>query len=350
MSVNEALPVKVTPFFQRKIDEEIAAIGRGGPLYRAVYPDERQFSFTTETTGDYINEARHQPVKDAPFIIRKYRDRAAFLVTEHCCAHCSYCFRSAKLLRDKQRAISVSEKVDALVEYLTRTPEIEEIIITGGDPLTINDDEMSMMLTRLSRWKLRVHTRAIVYAPELFTSARIALFKKHRVKLVFHIMHPYEICDVVARTIEELGAHAIALFAQYPLARGINDHYCVQKKLLTMLTELRVRPLSIFIIEPNIGAAPFRVPFARVEAIIDELQWSTPSWVNAVRVVLDTEIGKVRRENIVRREGGVIIFEREGRETRYTDIPADVPAGLNTLLWKDVQNLVPSAKRGAQAR
>lgn len=343
-------------FYKQKIAAETAAIGEGGPLFRVLYPalcSQRDFTYDgaqkkcaqkkcaqKETTDDFIDEARYS--KTAPFIIQKYRDRAAFIITEECFERCQYCFRGAKLCKDKQQKISVQKKTEVLLDFLRDKPEIKEIIITGGDPLILNDDELEFALARLKNaapfdLRLRIHTRAIIYNPSRFTPALIKIIKKiNDIKIVLHIVHPYEICEDVKKIIYDLNKNDIALFAQYPLLRGINDNYLVQKELLMTLTELRVRPLSIFIVEPNKGSHPFRINFNRIEKIINELNWNTPSWINSVRLVLDTKIGKVRREDIICRKDGFITFEREGKRITYEDFPAalDIPGDIKKLLWR----------------
>jgi lysine 2,3-aminomutase len=338
--INEGLlPVKTTSFYLKKVIEEVNAIGKGGPLYRTVFPTEERMRLILQNESyDYINETYHTPIADAPYIIRKYADRVAFLVTEQCLGHCQYCFRSYKLSENKNNdaSLDIEQKTRTLIHYLKQNDNINEVILTGGDPLILNKNDLRFILEKLSKWKIRIHTRAIVYDPLNISNALIDLFYKYKVKVVFHINHPYEICKDVERKIISMAKHGVYLFAQYPLLRGINDSAFVQKLLLEKLIVLNVRPLSIFITEPNKYAASFRLNFSRVEQIIDEIQWHTPSWINSVRFVLDTEIGKVRRENIIRRNKTEIVFQREGKEVYYNDIPVlyDIPGNEKNLLWK----------------
>lgn len=158
--------------------------------------------------------------------------------------------------------------------------------------------------------------------------------------MVFHINHPYEICEVVEKKINEINDKGVRLYAQFPLLRGINDHYSVLKKLLIKMDELHIRPLSIFIPDLISYSATFRIKFNRIIEIMNEVNWSTPSWINSTRFAMDTTIGKVRRENIVKWKGNCITFSREGKMVEYYDLDdgIDVPSNLDTLLWKDVKN------------
>ena len=103
------------------------------------------------------------------------------------------------------------------------------------------------------------------------------------------------------------------------------------------MDELNIRPLSIFIPDPISYGAVNRILVSRIEKIMDEVNWNTPSWVNSTRFVMDTTIGKVRRENIIKREGKCITFSRDGKTVDYYDLDdgIDVPSPIDKLLWKN---------------
>ncbi|MDR2865051.1 MAG: 4Fe-4S cluster-binding domain-containing protein [Spirochaetaceae bacterium] len=336
------LPLKVTDFYLKKIREETQAIGIGGPLYKTVLPTEERLNISLcGESRDYINEKRHMPVLQADYIVRKYSDRLIFLVSDDCFAHCQYCFRTYKLSSEKkdrknQPCLNIEEKTEVLFAYLKSHPEIKEVILTGGDPLTLQADKLRFIFKKLSAWKLRLHTRAIVYSPDVIDSDILSLLHEHNVKIVFHINHPYEICRMVEDKILLMSKNNIKLYAQFPLLRGINDNDEVLTLLLEKCADLNIRPLSIFCVEPNKYSASFRLNFKRIEKIINKINWNTPSWINSVRFVLDSEIGKVRREDIIRRDKTEIVFGRDGKEIRYRDFPAeyDIPAHPDTVLWK----------------
>jgi L-lysine 2,3-aminomutase len=123
------------------------------------------------------------------------------------------------------------------------------------------------------------------------------------------------------------------------LLRNTNDHPKVLIKHIKRLEELDIRTLSIFIPDPINYSAPYRVSLQRLKKIIDEFKWSSPSWINSTRFVLDTHYGKVRMEDLVsyNNETKVAIFRREDNEVEYHDFPEDLdsPGNLQTMLWKD---------------
>jgi lysine 2,3-aminomutase len=125
---------------------------------------------------------------------------------------------------------------------------------------------------------------------------------------------------------------------QFPVLRGINDHYKVLEKLICHMDQLEVNPINIFIPDPINYSAPFRISMKRLLSLMDNLYWKTSSWTNAVRLVMDTPIGKVRREDMTAwdKKNGVITFHRDGKTITYHDFPEnlDIPGDLETLLWR----------------
>lgn len=334
------LPIKVTDFYLEKIKEEIAAVGTGGPLYRSVLPlSERWELRSSHETRDYVEEYKHMPVDGVDYIIQKYKDRVLFIATDVCFSHCQYCFRTYNLSKFQNGNLksTIIEKTRTLINYLSGHAEIKEVIISGGDPLSIGFENLEYVFKSLSKWNIRLHTRAIVYQPTVFTNDIIKLLKQFNVRLVFHISHPYEICKVVENKIREIGRVGVHMYAQFPLLRGINDHYLVLEKLLEKMDELHIRPISIFISDPISYSANFRISFERIANIMDDLNWNTPSWINSVRFTMDTTIGKVRRENIVRQENNKITFLREGKEVEYFDLDKEIDkkSDIRKLLWKN---------------
>ena len=334
------LPIKISDFYMKKVIEEIDAIGKGGPLYRSVIPVKDKIELKTSIeTRDYVEEDKHNPIDNCDYIIQKYDNRLVFIITDVCFAHCQYCFRTYNLSKFQQSNLkeTIKNKITVLKEYLHANPNISEVIFSGGDPLSIGYDNMKFALEELKQWNIRIHTRAIVYEPSIFSEEMIKLLSNNNVRLVFHINHPYEIDELVEEKIKESKNVGIRMYSQFPLLRGINDNSKVLIKLLVKMDELNIRPLSIFIPDPISYSATNRISVNRIEKIIDEVNWNTPSWINSTRFVMDTTIGKVRRENIIKRDGKHIVFSRDGKIVDYYDLDdgIDIPSSIKTLLWKD---------------
>lgn len=334
------LPIKISSFYMKKVAEEIAAIGIGGPLYRSVIPVKDKIELKTSVeTRDYVEEDKHNPVENCDYIIQKYENRLVFIITDVCFAHCQYCFRTYNLSKFQQSNLkeTIKNKLLVLKNYLKVNPKIKEVIFSGGDPLSIGYDNMKFALNELKKFDIRIHTRSIVYEPSVFTKEMIELLSKYNVRLVFHINHPYEIDDIVEEKITEIRQSGIRMYSQFPLLRGINDNSKVLIRLLVKMDELNIRPLSIFIPDPISYGAVNRISVSRVEKIMDEINWNTPSWINSTRFVMDTTIGKVRRENIIKKEEKCVTFTRDGKTVDYYDLDdgIDIPTPIEKLLWKN---------------
>lgn len=344
---NQLLPVKVTPFYQRKIDAERVALGgTHGPLYRGAYPVvERLQPDPTAAPLDFIGDRVHNRSAIPQAIIHKYRDRLLFLPTTVCAGHCQFCFRQ-DVLEGAERHTSTQflSRLAELDTYLAAHTEVKEVILSGGDPMTLSRAQLAKALEMIASHThvrdIRIHTRAIVFAPATFDDpAKLALLAEHKVRVVFHIVHPYEICDAVAAVIGTIRQAGIRMYNQFPVLRGVNDHADVLAALIMRLDALQVRPLSIYAPDPVQHTHPYRINLGRLFALEDQLRWHYPSWVNAVPFVFDTPIGKVHRDALVTYQPalGHAVFAREGQTFRYPDFPAahDIPGERATLLWQE---------------
>lgn len=334
------LPIKLTDFYKKKVIEEVEKIGIGGPLYKSVIPTMEKLTLKTSVeTRDYVEEEKHMPVENIDYIIQKYDDRVLVIITDVCFAHCQYCFRTYNLSKFQTSNLkeTIQNKINVLRSYLQDKPNVKEVILSGGDPLSVGYENLSYVLENLKEWNVRIHTRSIVYDPSIIDNKIIELLSKYNVRLVFHINHPYEICETVEEKIKKIHQNNIKMYAQFPLLRGINDNSEVLIKLLTKMDELYIRPLSIFIPDPISYSAIFRISCKRIIEIMNDVNWKTPSWINSVRFVMDTTIGKVRRENIIEWNDNCIIFSRNGKKVKYFDLDdnIDVPSDLKKLLWKE---------------
>lgn len=345
------LPIKVTAFYRKKIEEEVVALGHHeGPLHRAVYPTkERLMVRAPGEVADFVDDRENMPTGLADVAVRKYENRMLFFPTDVCAAHCQYCFRQdvlSELHHEKEGQTPLDRNLENLLGYLTEHAEVQEVILSGGDPMTLSHGKLEKVLTSLKETAkvrhLRIHTRTLIFSPKVFKSETIQLLADMNVRLVAHSIHPYELCEEVEHYIHELDEAGVRLYNQFPLLRNVNDHPEVLRHHLTKLDELGMRNLSIFIPDPINFAACFRIRLKRLFSMLDELNWTAPSWVNSTRVVLDTHHGKVRREDLKSydEEQNLAVFEREGHEILYHDLPAelDKPGDLQTMLWKD--NLV----------
>lgn len=340
------LPIKVTAFYQAKLDEEVAALGHtDGPLHRLVRPPRERFALQAgHEVADWVDDRTNMPVPGSSAIIHKYPDRVLFMPTAVCAAHCQYCFRQDVLVdQHGEGRGDLAGDVARLVGYLQGRPEVSEVILSGGDPMTLPLRDLAFVLGTLRGLphvrSIRIHTRTLAFAPKVFADpAKLDLLAEADVRLVFHFVHPYEVCDEVSAVLSALRRRDVRLYNHFPLLRGTNDSAAVIARLVERLDDARVRTLSVYVPEPIAYSAPYRIPLRRILAIQDELTSAYPSWANAIRFTLDSPLGKVRREHIRSWDEarGIVTFERDGREIRYPDFPAHLDAAGDpaVLLWR----------------
>lgn len=345
------LPIKVTTFYRKKVEEEVAALGHHeGPLHRAVYPTQERMTVRAPgEVADFVDDRENMPEGLSDVAIRKYDNRMLFFPTDVCAAHCQYCFRQDvlnEIHEEKDGPTPLDKNVENLLAYLEEHPEIQEVILSGGDPMTLSHAKLERVLLALQDTakvrNIRIHTRTLIFSPKVFKSETVQLLADADVRLVSHSIHPYELCEEVEHYARELDKSGVRLYNQFPILRNVNDHPEVLSQHLERLDELRMRNLSMFIPDPINFSASFRIRLKRLFKIMDQLNWSTPSWINSTRLVLDTHYGKVRREDLrsYDEEQNMAVFEREGHVIPYHDLPMelDKPGDRNTLLWKETHS------------
>jgi KamA family protein len=286
---------------------------------------------------DFVDDRSNMPQGMRDVAVRKYRNRMLFFPTERCGGHCQYCFRQDVLseLTEKRETAALAIRLESLDAYLASTPDVDEVILSGGDPLVLSNGQLRQLLELISKHgrAVRIHTRMMMFAPGRIQDDLIDILAEHKARLVLHTVHPYELVPEVRSVLERLSRGRVRLYNQFPLLRNVNDHVAVLVRLLTELDELWVRNLSVFLPDPISYSASFRMTLARAFDLIDSLNLDQPSWINSTRLVLDTTYGKVRREHYVAAENH---FVRRTDRVPYVDFPAelDVPGDVSRLLWK----------------
>jgi lysine 2,3-aminomutase len=339
------LPPKVPAFYKLKVEEELSCLRHnGGPLYKLVYPTEEKIGLRAPgEVQDYIDDRQYIPKGSQGHFLHKYNNRVLFMPTSTCLGHCMYCFRQDILEEHHEhRQQKLERDLNELCQYLKQHSEVSEVILSGGDPLMLPLKDLKKIFEQLksisSVQHLRLHTRAFVFDPKSLSSEKISLFSEYRVRFVMHVVHPYELCETVLKKCHEAHTAGLRLYNQFPLLRGVNDHCEVLSRLFNQLDEHHIRNLSVFMPEPVLHSATYRIPFQRIQNIIQQLQNTMPSWIHATRFCQDTPIGKVKLEQRVPSEDPAqVCFERDGLLVSVPDFPKelDVPGLIENLLWKD---------------
>jgi len=321
-------PARFSEITTPYLDRLIAESPEGAIAMQFLASEAEGYALPYELS-DPLGEDAHAP---APRVIRKYANRALLLVTDTCAAHCRYCFRRS--FTGSHRGVVLDSELEAAIEYLASQSSIEELLLSGGDPLTIGPSRLASILSRL-RLRLptvvfRICTRLPGVAPEKIGDALVEVVRAAApVWLVVQINHPDELSQEVGAAFARFIDSGVPVVSQTVLLRGINDSTEVLAELFEGLVRLRVKPYQLFQTDLVVGTSHLRVPLARGVAIYGELKRRVSTLALPVYAVdAPGGGGKIAldRRSLERREGGFYLIEDlDGRLHRYPDESHDSP-------------------------
>jgi len=255
------------------------------PIRRQAVPVEDEYKLSPNDMIDPLGEDSHMPV---PGLVHRYPDRVLLLVVEVCAMYCRFCTRSRVV--GTTAGYSRPANIDAAIDYIRAHRKVRDVLISGGDPLTLSDDRLDDVLTKLKAIPhvefVRIGTRNPVTLPYRVTESLCSVLKKHKpVWMSLHFNHPKEVTEPVARACGMLADAGVPLGSQTVLMRGINDRPAIMKKLFHELLKIRVRPYYIYQCDPVKGTAHFRTPVSAGLAIIEKLRGHTTGYAVPTFVV-----------------------------------------------------------------
>lgn len=258
----------VTPYYASLIDPA----DPHDPVRMQAVPSIHETEVWPWEMADPLDEEGESPVKN---IVHRYPDRVLFLVTRCCAMYCRHCTRR-RLVGEEDYSISQAE-TEAALDYIRRTPAIRDVLISGGDPLTLPDQKLEYILSNLRAIEhvevIRIGTRVPVTMPMRITPALTAMLKKyHPLWINTHFNHPNELTDASARACAALVDAGIPLGNQSVLLKGINDNTDTMKTLLLGLVKNRVRPYYLYQCDLSEGLQHFRTDVRTGIRIIEQLQ------------------------------------------------------------------------------
>ena len=249
------------------------------PLLRQVLPLLEEDRLHTDFLPDPLREADAMPV---PGLLHKYRGRALLTLTGACAIHCRYCFRRHYPYAS---ANPLSGNLAQAIEYLAAHTEIRELILSGGDPLTLPDSRLAALTRELAEithlQTLRLHTRLPVVLPERIDDRLLAWLgeQPQRVVMVIHCNHPNEIDTSVAGALGKLGQAGVLLLNQSVLLRGINDVAGTLIRLSETLLAAGVLPYYLHQLDRVQGAAHFEVSDSAAHTLMDSVHAALPGYL-----------------------------------------------------------------------
>jgi len=272
--------VDVTPYFASLLDPD----DPNDPIRQQIIPQAGEIVPFTGMMEDSLAEDRHSPV---PGLVHRYPDRVLMLVTTQCASYCRYCTRS-RIVGDPSATFSRSD-FEMQIDYLKRTPQVRDVLLSGGDPLTLAPKLLEELLSRLREIEhieiIRIGSRVPVFMPMRVDDELCDMLAKyHPLWMNIHVNHPNEISAELAQATDKLTRAGIPLGNQAVLLAGVNDCVNIQRDLVHQLVRIRVRPYYLYQCDLVEGSGHFRTPVAKGIEIMEGLRghtsgYSVPTYV-----------------------------------------------------------------------
>lgn len=266
----ERFRLAIPPYFASLIDPD----DPNCPIRRQVIPTSLELKNSDSMMIDALDEDHHSPVKG---LVHRYPDRVLMLVTMECASYCRHCTRSRMV---GNAAACTSRDYDAQIDYIARTPQVRDVLISGGDPLVLNQRVLEDLLTRLRAIPhveiLRIGTRTPCYLPQRIDESLVSMLRRfHPLWMNIHFNHPKEITPEARRACEMLADAGIPLGCQTVLLAGINDCPNIIKKLCHELVKIRVRPYYLYQCDLVAGTGHFHTPVSKGLEIMEAMRGHT---------------------------------------------------------------------------
>jgi lysine 2,3-aminomutase len=314
------LPVGITPYYAALM----RADDPNDPIRRTMVPVGDELVRGPGEADDPLGEEHDTAV---PGLVHRYPDRVLFLVTNFCATYCRYCTR-ARLVGHTGEYHFNKAQYERAIEYVAAHPEIRDVLLSGGDPLTMSDDRLGWILERLRAIPhvefIRIGTKVPLVLPQRVTRALCRTLRRfHPLWMSIHAMHPEELTPESAQACERLADAGIPLGSQTVLTKGVNDDVETMRALVHGLLKMRVRPYYLYQCDPITGSAHLRTPIEKGLEIVRGLRGHTTGYA-CPSFVVDAPGGGgkivLQPEAVVGRDGDDVLLRNfEGDVYRYRD-------------------------------
>jgi lysine 2,3-aminomutase len=261
--------IQVTPYYASLVGKDPE-----DPIRKILMPNVQELSSKYQEMLDPLGERKNNP---SPRIIHRYPDRLLFLVTDFCSVYCRYCTR--KHFTGKEQVFPKADEYQAGLDYIKSHPGIREVILSGGDPLTLSDQRLLQVVKDLRQIDhveiIRIGTRMPVVSPMRITEELVTELKKYGpIYFMLHFNHPKELTAEAARAVGLLVDNGMPCFNQMVFLNGVNNDAAIVQALSRRLLFLRVKPYYMFQCDPSEGTDHLRT------SIEDSLQIQKELWGN----------------------------------------------------------------------
>ena len=313
------LRMAITPYYLSLIDPN----DPHDPIRKQAIPTGSEVHKSSADLLDPLHEDGDSPV---PGLTHRYPDRVLLLITDQCSMYCRHCTRR-RFAGQHDKALPMSQ-IDKAIEYIRNTPQVRDVLLSGGDALLVSDDKLEYIIKKLREIPhveiIRIGSRIPVVLPQRITEDLVNMLKKyHPIWLNTHFNHPNEITEDSKMACERMANAGIPLGNQSVLLKGVNDCVHVMKTLVQDLVKIRVRPYYIYQCDLSMGLEHFRTPVSKGIEIIEGLRGHTSGYCVPTFVV-DAPGGggktPVMPNYVISQSGNKVILRNfEGVITTYTE-------------------------------
>lgn len=285
-------PLRVPASFVAKMEPKNPC----DPLLLQVLPLGLEAQSTPGFSTDPLAEG---PATAVPGLLHKYKSRALLITSPACAIHCRYCFRRHFPYQDNRPS---KANWQAALRYIADHPEINEVILSGGDPLAASDRYLDELLSALESVphlkRIRWHSRLPVVLPDRICQSWLARIRQSPLRhyMVIHSNHPQELAPDVAEACARMREAGVSLMNQTVLLKGINDDADTLTELSEGLDELGIRPYYLHVLDRVQGAAHFEVSEAEAQQLMSELQCRLPGFL--VPILVREEAGRAHKTRL----------------------------------------------------
>lgn len=267
-------PLSITPYYASLIDRD----DENQPIRKSVVPVVDEHLVSDVECNDPLNEEGDSPI---PCIVHRYPDRVLFLVTNFCSVYCRYCTRSRMV--GGHEHYNTHEQWEEALKYIESHSEIRDVLLSGGDPLTMETDQLEWLLSRLRKIEhieiIRIGTKVPVVLPQRINIDLVNMLKKyHPLWMSIHFTHPDELTPETKKACAMLADAGIPLGSQTVLLKGINDNIATMKSLVHKLLMARVKPYYLYQCDLVPGSTHFRTSVQKGLDIIQGLRGFTTGY------------------------------------------------------------------------
>ena len=324
----QTLRMAITPYYISLIDPN----NPDCPVRKQAVPTAKE---TYQSPADLLDPLHEDEDSPVPGLTHRYPDRVLLLITDMCSMYCRHCTR--RRFAGQKDAESAVDRIDRAIEYIAKTPQVRDVLLSGGDALMVSDERLEYIISRLRQIPhveiVRIGSRTPVVCPQRITDNLVNMLKKyHPIWLNTHFNHPQEVTKEATEACARLANAGIPLGNQTVLLRGVNDCVNTMKKLMHELVKMRVRPYYIYQCDLSMGIEHFRTPVSKGLEIIEGLRGHTSGYAVPTFVV-DAPGGggktPVMPQYVVSQSPGRVVLRNfEGVITTYTE-PTDYVNNCN---------------------